>query len=268
MRLDELLVERGLARDLHDAQAYVMAGEVVVGEHRATSAGMSVKSDVAVRLKNDKRRGGFVSRGGLKLQQALDAFALDVRGLSCADLGASSGGFTDCLLQRGAAHVSAVDVGVGQFDWSLRNDPRVSLFERTNIRNVSAADIGGPFDLVVADLSFISLASVMGDIAAFLKPRGCFVSLIKPQFEASKEDVGEGASCTTPRHTLAASRRFSRARMPANSRSAVSRIHPSRAPRVISSFSFGRNPGHAIPRERVVCASMKSSVSSQRRMPS
>lgn len=150
MRLDELLVERGLARDLHDAQAYVMAGEVVVGEHRATSAGMSVKPDVALRLKDDKRRGGFVSRGGLKLQQALDTFGLEVGGLACADLGASSGGFTDCLLQRGAARVSAVDVGVGQFDWRLRNDPRVSLFERTNIRNVSAADIDGPFDLVVA----------------------------------------------------------------------------------------------------------------------
>lgn len=198
MRLDELLVERGLARDLHDAQAYVMAGEVVVGEHRATSAGMSVKADAALRLKSNKRRGGFVSRGGLKLQQALDTFDLDVKGLSCTDLGASSGGFTDCLLQRGAAHVSAVDVGVGHFDWGLRNDPRVSLFERTNIRNVSAADIGGPFDLAVADLSFISLASVMSDIIAFLKPQGSFVSLIKPQFEVSKEEVEEGGVVRDP----------------------------------------------------------------------
>lgn len=268
MRLDELLVERGLARDLHDAQAYVMAGEVVVGEHRATSAGMSVKPDVALRLKDDKRRGGFVSRGGLKLQQALDTFGLEVGGLACADLGASSGGFTDCLLQRGAARVSAVDVGVGQFDWRLRNDPRVSLFERTNIRNVSAADIDGPFDLVVADLSFISLASVMSDVAAFLKPQGCFVSLIKPQFEASKEDVGEGGVVHDPQaHARCIEAVFESARA-ADSRSAVSRMHPSRALRVISSFSFGRNPGHAIPRERVVCASMKSSVSSQRRMPS
>ena len=198
MRLDELLVERGLACDLHDAQAYVMAGEVVVGEHRATSAGMSVKSDVALRFKSDKRRCGFVSRGGLKLQQALDAFGFDARGLICADLGASSGGFTDCLLQRGAAHVSAVDVGVGQFDWGLRNDPRVSLFERTNIRNVSAVDIGGPFDLVVADLSFISLVSVMDDVATFLKPRGSFISLIKPQFEVPKEEVGEGGVVRDP----------------------------------------------------------------------
>ncbi len=213
MRLDELLVERGLARDLHDAQAYVMAGEVVVGEHRATSAGMSVKPDVALRLKDGKRRGGFVSRGGLKLQQALDVFGLNVGDLSCADLGASSGGFTDCLLQRGAAHVSAVDVGVGQFDWGLRNDPRVSLFERTNIRNVSAVDIGGPFDLVVADLSFISLASVMSDVAAFLKPQGCFVSLLKPQFEASKDEVGEGGVvCDSQVHARCIEAVFERAR--------------------------------------------------------
>ena len=116
MRLDELLVARGLVSDLHDAQARIIAGEVVVGEHRATSAGMNVKSDTPVRLKAGKRRGGYVSRGGLKLQRALDAFDLDVTGLTCADLGASSGGFTDCLLQRGAQHVSAVDVGVGQFD--------------------------------------------------------------------------------------------------------------------------------------------------------
>lgn len=147
MRLDELLVQRELCADLHDARASIMAGEVVVGEHRATSAGMRVTDDTAVRLKEGKRRGGFVSRGGLKLQRALDAFAIDVTGLSCVDLGASSGGFTDCLLQRGAAHVSAVDVGAGQFDWGLRNDTRVSLFERTNIRNVTADDIGGPFDL-------------------------------------------------------------------------------------------------------------------------
>lgn len=192
MRLDELLVQRGLCADLHAAQAAVIAGEVVLGEHRADSAGMAVREDAAVRLKAKKGRGGYVSRGGLKLERALDAFQITVRGLDCVDLGASSGGFTDCLLQRGAAHVSAVDVGAGQFDWSLRNDARVSLFERTNIRHVSAADIGGPFDLAVADLSFISLVTVMDDIAGFLKPQGLFVSLLKPQFEARREDVDEG----------------------------------------------------------------------------
>lgn len=192
MRLDELLVSKGLFSNLHDAQASILAGEVVVGEHRAESAGMKVKEDAPVRLKSGKRRGGFVSRGGLKLQHALDEFGIDVRGLDCVDLGASSGGFTDCLLQRGAAHVSAVDVGSAQFDWTLRNDARVSLFERTNIRNVSAGDIDGPFDLAVADLSFISLVVVMDDVASFLKPQGAFVSLIKPQFEAERREIEEG----------------------------------------------------------------------------
>ena len=113
-------------------------------------------------------------------------------GLSCVDLGASSGGFTDCLLQHGAAHVSAVDVGSGHFDWGLSTDARVSLFEHTNIRGLDARVIGGPFDIVVADLSFISLRSVMGDIVGFLKPDGVFVSLVKPQFEAARDEVEAG----------------------------------------------------------------------------
>lgn len=192
MRLDELLVQREFFSNLHDAQAAVMAGEVIVGEHRADSAGMQLKEDAVIRLKDAKHTGGYVSRGGLKLQQALDEFAIDVTGSDCVDLGASSGGFTDCLLQRGAAHVSAVDVGSAQFDWRLRNDPRVSLFERTNIRDVGASDIGGPFDLAVADLSFISLRVVMGDVAGFLKSDASFVSLIKPQFEARREDIEPG----------------------------------------------------------------------------
>lgn len=192
MRLDELLVERGIFENAHDAQAAVMAGEVVVGEHRAESAGMRVAADTPVRLKASKSRGGFVSRGGLKLERALDEFAVVPDGLSCVDLGASSGGFTDCLLQRGAAHVSAVDVNVGQFDWSLRNDPRVSLFERTNVRGTHPEDIGGPFDLAVADLSFISLRSVMGDMAGLLKPGGSIIVLVKPQFEARREEIADG----------------------------------------------------------------------------
>lgn len=192
MRLDELLVERGLFSTAHDAQAAVMAGEVVVGEHRADSAGMNVREDAPVRVKADKCKGGYVSRGGIKLERALDEFGISVRGLDCVDIGASSGGFTDCLLRRGAAHVSAVDVGAGQFDWGLRNDARVSLYERTNIRNVRAADIGGPFDLAVADLSFISLRTVMDDVAGLLEEGGVFVSLVKPQFEARREEIDAG----------------------------------------------------------------------------
>ena len=197
-RLDELLVEREFFSSLHDAQAAVMAGEVVVDDHRAEHAGMRVHDDVRIRLKSPKERGGFVSRGGLKLQKALETFSIDVSGLHCVDLGASSGGFTDCLLQRGAAHVSAVDVNSGQFDWSLRGDERVSLFEKTNIRNVSAEQIEGPFDLAVADLSFISLRVVMEDIASFLKEKASFVSLIKPQFEVAKGEVEKGGLVRDP----------------------------------------------------------------------
>lgn len=192
VRLDELLVTRGYCVDEHEARAAIMAGEVVVGEHRANFPGMRVAPDVAVRLKAGKSRGGFVSRGGLKLQRALDVFSLDVTGMNCVDLGASSGGFTDCLLQRGAAHVSAVDVGAGQFDWGLRNDARVSLFEHTNIRGLGATGIGGPVDCATADLSFVSLRTVMDDIIAFLKPGALFISLIKPQFEVAKHEVEEG----------------------------------------------------------------------------
>lgn len=198
MRLDELLVERGYIDSLHEAQALIIAGDVVVGGHRAETAGMQVKPDVRIRIKAGKDRGGFVSRGGLKLQRALIAFDYNVSGLYCVDLGASSGGFTDCLLQRGASHVCAVDVNAGQFDWGLRNDPRVSLYERTNIREVAAKDIGGPFDVAVADLSFISLRVVMGDVAGFLKPDGVFISLIKPQFEVAKSEVGPGGIVRDP----------------------------------------------------------------------
>ena len=197
MRLDELLVDRGLCLDLHEAQALIIAGEVVVGEHRAQSAGLQVKPDTSVRLKINKHNCPYVSRGGLKLEHALDQFNVDVVGSNCVDLGASSGGFTDCLLQRGAKHVSAVDVGFGQFDWTLRNDLRVSLYERTNIRNVSADDIEGPFDLAVADLSFISLVTVMNDIASLLTSDGVCISLIKPQFEASREQIEEGGIVTS-----------------------------------------------------------------------
>ena len=186
MRLDELLVQRELCADLHDARASIMAGEVVVGEHRATSAGMRVTDDTAVRLKEGKRRGGFVSRGGLKLQRALDAFAIDVTGLSCVDLGASSGGFTDCLLQRGAAHVSAVDVGAGQFDWGLRNDTRVSLFERTNIRNVTADDIGGP----AGNIEFLFWAKNHGT-ASRQEGSMCFDEIERVVAEAHAELKGD-----------------------------------------------------------------------------
>ncbi len=189
-RLDELLVERGLCASLHDAQAAVMAGEVVVGEHRADSSGMRLCPDVQIRMKG--RACPFVSRGGLKLAGALDAFCVDVRGMRCADLGCSTGGFTDCLLSRGAERVAAVDVGRADFDWGLRHDPRVSLFENTNVRGLSAEAVGGLVDLVSADLSFISLCAVLPDIRALLAERGQAVLLVKPQFELPSHLVGAG----------------------------------------------------------------------------
>ena len=189
-RLDELLVQRGLCATLHDAQAAVMAGEVVVGEHRADSCGMRLAPDAKIRLK--RRACPFVSRGGLKLAGALDAFSVDVRGLRCADLGCSTGGFTDCLLGRGAAHVVAVDVGRADFDWGLRRDARVTLLENTNVRGLSAQAVGGAVGLVAADLSFISLAAVLPDVRGLLARGGRAVLLVKPQFELPAEMVGAG----------------------------------------------------------------------------
>ena len=178
-RLDELLVRRGFFPDVHAAQAAV---------HRETSAGRRLREDVPMRLKvqKDKDRLGFVSRGGGKLAAALEAFSFDPAGLSCVDLGASTGGFTDCLLQHGAHRVSAVDVGTNQFDWGLRNDARVSVFEQTNVVGIDVAAVGGPFDLAVSDLSFISLTRVLADVARLLVEDGSFIALIKPQFEARR----------------------------------------------------------------------------------
>lgn len=194
-RLDEILVQRGYFTSLHDAQVAVLAGEVIVGEHRETSAGKRLKPDVQIRLKNQSK---FVSRGGEKLQGALKAFSLDVSGLRAADLGCSTGGFTHCLLQAGARSVSSIDVGYGQFSWQLRCDPRVSLYERTNVRDLDPKSVGGPFDLVVGDLSFVSLASLMPSIAALIADGGQLAILVKPQFELDSSLIGEGGIVSDP----------------------------------------------------------------------
>ena len=188
-RLDELLVERGFFDDLHAAAAAILAGEVVVGEHRQTNAGLRVKPDVDVRLKGQN---AFVSRGGKKLEGALKAFDFSPKGLHCADLGASSGGFTDCLLKAGAAHVSSIDVNYGQFAWSLRTDERVSLYERTNVRGINVEAVGGPFDLVVGDLSFVSIRTLMPDFVRLMREGGHLIMLVKPQFEVAREQVEQG----------------------------------------------------------------------------
>ena len=188
-RLDTLLVEQGYFADAGAALRAVLAHEVKVGDVYATSAAMRVVPDAEVTVKDRKR---FVSRGGHKLQGALDAFGQDVRGLRCIDIGSSTGGFTDCLLQAGAAGVACVDVNYGQLAWSLRQDPRVAVFERTNIRLADPAALGAPFDLLVADLSFIGLAALAPVFARFCRKGTVFVGLVKPQFESRPGETEGG----------------------------------------------------------------------------
>jgi 23S rRNA (cytidine1920-2'-O)/16S rRNA (cytidine1409-2'-O)-methyltransferase len=188
-RLDRLLVERGLVDSRELARRLIMAGEVLVNEQVADKPGRQVPVDVQVRVRT---RPPYVSRGGLKLAAALDDFHLDVTGLVAVDVGASTGGFTDCLLQRGAAKVFAIDVGYGQLAWKLRNDPRVVSLERTNIRNLAALPGDELADLAVIDASFIGLRLVLPATLHLLKPGGQIIALIKPQFEAGREQVGKG----------------------------------------------------------------------------
>jgi 23S rRNA (cytidine1920-2'-O)/16S rRNA (cytidine1409-2'-O)-methyltransferase len=191
-RIDLLLVERGLAESRTRAQALVMAGAVVVGEARVDKPGALVDTGSPIRLKEDAAPQRYASRGALKLERALEVFPVDPAGKTCADLGASTGGFTDLLLQRGAAKVYAVDVGYGQLHAKLRGDPRVVVRERENARLLDAERLGERVDLVTADLSFISLRLVLPAIRAILKPGGAAVLLVKPQFEVGKGQVGKG----------------------------------------------------------------------------
>ena len=191
-RIDVVLVRRGLAETRTRAQALVMAGAVVVGEARVDKPGALVDPEAPIRLKDDAAPRRYVSRGALKLEGALAAFPVDPAGKVCADLGASTGGFTDLLLQRGAARVHAVDVGYGQLHPRLRSDPRVAVRERENARHLTAAALGERVDLVVGDLSFISLRLVLPAVRDLLRPGGEAVLLVKPQFEVGKGEVGKG----------------------------------------------------------------------------
>lgn len=195
-RLDVLLVEKGLAETRTKAQAIIMSGLVYVDGQKADKPGISYEESVAVEV----RSGGcpYVSRGGLKLEKALRDFGVDPTGYVCSDSGASTGGFTDCLLQQGAKKVFAIDVGYGQLDWKIRSDPRVVVMERTNVRYVTPEDLGEPLDLSVVDVSFISLSIVLPVIKTFLKPAGQVLCLIKPQFEAGKEKVGKKGVVRNP----------------------------------------------------------------------
>ena len=187
VRADQLLVARGLAPTRARAQALILAGKVYVGEARVDKAGATLAEDAAISVRGEDHP--YVSRGGVKLAGALDAFGVDPSGKRCLDLGASTGGFTDCLLSRGAASVAAVDVGYGQLAHSLRVDPRVLVLERTNAKTLEPDQIGGPCDLVVVDASFIGLGKLARAIARNTRPDGELVALVKPQFEVGRDEA-------------------------------------------------------------------------------
>jgi 23S rRNA (cytidine1920-2'-O)/16S rRNA (cytidine1409-2'-O)-methyltransferase len=195
-RADHLLVLRGLTDTQARAQALIMAGLVYAGERKIAKPGDLLPADTALALRRPAHP--FVSRGGLKLDHALNHFALSPDGLTCLDIGASTGGFTDVLLQRGAKSVHAIDVGHGQLAWKLRTDPRVKVHERTNARHLTADLVGQPIDAVVCDASFIRLASVLPAALSLCAEGGFAVALIKPQFEASRDQIGENGVVRDP----------------------------------------------------------------------
>ena len=196
-RLDVLLTERMFAETRSKAQAIIMSGNVYVNGQKADKPGISYEETVEIEVKGAVCP--YVSRGGLKLEKALRDFGVKPEGYVCSDSGASTGGFTDCLLQQGAKKVFAIDVGYGQLDWKIRSDERVVVMERTNIRYVTPEDLGEPLDLSVIDVSFIGLEIVLPTIKNLLKPTGQVLCLIKPQFEAGKENVGKKGVVREPK---------------------------------------------------------------------
>jgi len=203
-RLDRLLVDRGLVESREKAQALIMAGEVLLNGQKASKPGQAVDGDAAVEV---LARPQYVSRGGLKLAAALQHFAIDVAGKVCLDIGSSTGGFTDALLQAGASRVHAVDVGAGQLAWRLRTDPRVRLHEGINARELRPDEIGEPADILTCDVSFISVTLILPAAVALLQAPGQMVILIKPQFEVGKGQVGKGGIVRDPQLHQAACHR-------------------------------------------------------------
>ncbi|MBD0373497.1 MAG: TlyA family RNA methyltransferase [Pyrinomonadaceae bacterium] len=198
-RIDRLMVERGLAPTRTKAQALVMAGVVLVNDQRVEKSSESFLPDVSIRIKGaDNAASRYVGRGGLKLEAALREFHLDVRGLVCLDVGASTGGFTDCLLQHGARRVVAIDVGHNQLDWRIRQDERVEARENVNARYLVPEDFSEKFELAVMDVSFISATKVIPAIVPLLTEFGRFITLIKPQFEVGRGEVGRGGIVGDP----------------------------------------------------------------------
>lgn len=196
VRLDTLLFDKGLAPSREKARAMILAGEVMVEGQRSDKPGLKVKPETDVRVQSSRMK--YVSRGGFKLEGAIKDFNLDFTGKTVLDVGASTGGYTDCALQKQAGRVYAVDVGYGQLDWTLRNDPRVVVKERTNIRYFTLDDLGEKADLITMDVSFISTTLIFPVLAGLLKDSGEIVSLIKPQFEAGREKVGKNGVVKDP----------------------------------------------------------------------
>jgi 23S rRNA (cytidine1920-2'-O)/16S rRNA (cytidine1409-2'-O)-methyltransferase len=194
-RIDLLLVERSLAESREKAQALLLAGQVLVNGQKVDKAGAAVDSTAAIEI---LARMPWVSRGGYKLAGAIDHWGIDVTGRVCVDIGSSTGGFTDCLLQRGAARVHSVDVGAGQLHWKLRTDPRVVVHEGVNARYIEPATLGEPVDLAVCDVSFISVTLILPMLPPLLQPDGALVILVKPQFEVGRNQVGRGGIVRDP----------------------------------------------------------------------
>ena len=190
LRLDQLVFDRGLAPSRERARGMILAGQVLVGGVAVAKAGAQVEADADLALVAPDHP--WVGRGGVKLAHALDAFHIDVTGRQALDIGASTGGFTDVLLQRGAARVVALDVGHGQLDWRIRNDPRVVVIEKFNARHLTPADLPGPVDVVSIDVSFISLRQILPVLPPLLRPGADVIALVKPQFEAGREEVRKG----------------------------------------------------------------------------
>ena len=194
-RLDQALVQQGLCPSREQAKRLIIAGEVSVNGHPSTKPGLLIADDAVLHIKTPPK---FVSRGGLKLEGALEHFGIDVTGKTCLDIGSSTGGFTDCLLQRGAVKVYAFDVGTNQLVWKLRSDPRVVSRENFNVRHMKPEDVGEPVDVLVGDLSFISLTLVLPAALTAVRPGGDCLVLVKPQFELSRDEVGKGGIVREP----------------------------------------------------------------------
>jgi 23S rRNA (cytidine1920-2'-O)/16S rRNA (cytidine1409-2'-O)-methyltransferase len=195
-RLDLILVERGLVESREKARALILAGQVLVDGQKLDKAGHAISPEARIELLESPR---YVGRGGLKLEAALDHFGIQVAGKVCLDIGSSTGGFTDCLLQRGAARVYAIDVGTGQLDWKLRNDPRVVVEEQVNARYLTRAEVPEQIALTVCDVSFISITMILPALENLLAENGEMIILVKPQFELEREQVGKGGIIRDPR---------------------------------------------------------------------